>query len=194
MSLAERRVLHSRCVGAEIAALSLYDGTGCGRSRLSRSKPLQHGFWPGLPEMIQGGVRPRLCLSRVVAMDGLGNRPDVFAATARRGVDHSVGSVTRAGARSFPVPSWPTAAHFRAGPAPPCARLPALHLRARPSWYPDVAARVSCGLGQAAAAAVRSHSGGRRGSRRLPRPAVAVNIGGSLLVIRQRYPVPPPHR
>jgi hypothetical protein len=38
-----------------------------------------------------------------------------------------------------------------------------------------------------AAAAVRSHSGGRQGSRRVPRLAVAMNIGGSLLVIRQPY-------
>src|ERR1700682_2833221 len=67
---------------------------------------------------------------------------DACVATARLGVDHSAGSVTRAVARSFRVPSWPTAVHLRAVPAPPCARLPARHLRAEPSWYPDVPARV----------------------------------------------------
>jgi hypothetical protein len=107
MPCAEGWILHSRGIGGEVAALALEDGTRLGGTRSGGVKPLDHGFRPGLPEMIEGGSGPGLRFRRVVAMDGFGNRPDVLAGVLP--VDDFRALLTKQGGHVFPDPLGPIA-------------------------------------------------------------------------------------
>src|SRR5689334_21832427 len=78
MLLAERRVLHPRCVRAEVAAFAFEHCRGDGVAWLRGVEPAEQRRRSTLPQVIEASLGPRACLWRVLTMQRFGDRPDVL--------------------------------------------------------------------------------------------------------------------